>query len=181
MLASLRTAAGTIGSQCRPICFSSYLLYPAAPHIRTFVTTAARKTTVVNPAWVKTSTESDRRQWNYLLDTSNRHLKKEEPSKSPEDIWKMREKNEVAYLPRPNNPYSGRSVPVIKGQVSVALNKLKGILSINAVRQTNIRDERHEKKGEKRNRLRSLRWRRRFAHEVRKKVQLVNEIRARGA
>lgn len=58
--------------------------------------------------------------------------------------------------------------------------------------------ERHEKKGDKRRRLRSERWRRRFAHEVslvlllvrlcyerclqvRKKVQLVNEIRARGS
>lgn len=61
--------------------------------------------------------------------------------------------------------------------------------------------ERHEKKGYKRRRLESERWRRRFAHEVcsdpflrarydcegfvfvqvRKKVQIVNEIRARGA
>ena len=56
---------------------------------------------------------------------------------------------------------------MVKGDVGSALAKLKNILAVNAVRVTNIRDERHEKKGEKRNRLRSLRWRRRFAHEVR--------------
>lgn len=53
------------------------------------------------------------------------------------------------------------------GDLATALMKLKNILNVNAVRQTHIRDERHEKKGEKRNRLKSLRWRRRFAHEVR--------------
>lgn len=56
---------------------------------------------------------------------------------------------------------------VYKGDLSSALTTLKGILTINGVRSTHIRDERHEKKGEKRNRLRSVRWRRRFAHEVR--------------
>ena len=87
---------------------------------------------------------------------------------------------------------------VYKGDLSSALTTLKGILTINGVRSTHIRDERHEKKGEKRNRLKSLRWRRRFAHEVRpkrptsvpvvltlaqvrKKVLLVKQIRARGA
>ena len=62
---------------------------------------------------------------------------------------------------------AGRSVAVYKGDLSSALTTLKGILTINGVRSTHIRDERHEKKGEKRNRLRSVRWRRRFAHEVR--------------
>ncbi|KAI0831204.1 hypothetical protein BC628DRAFT_1415741 [Trametes gibbosa] len=99
----------------------------------------------------------------------------------PEVIWKNKENNEVKELSSPNNAYSGRSVQVTKNEVAFALTKLKGILTINAVRQTAVRDERHEKKGEKRNRLKSQRWRRRFAHEVRKKVQLVNEIRARGA
>ena len=63
--------------------------------------------------------------------------------------------------------YSGRSVAVYDGDVHTALARLRGILNMNAVRYTNVRDERHEKKGEKRNRLKSLRWRRRFAHEVR--------------
>ncbi|KAI9064337.1 hypothetical protein FKP32DRAFT_1569889 [Trametes sanguinea] len=146
--------------------------------MRTFVATSARKTNTVSPVW-NNPPQGQGTRFKFLLDDANRYSK--EPDKSPEEIWRLREQNEVINLPRPNNPYSGRSVPVIDGQVSVALNKLKGILTINAVRQTNIRDERHEKKGEKRNRLRSLRWRRRFAHEVRKKVQLVNEIRARGA
>ncbi|EIW60480.1 uncharacterized protein TRAVEDRAFT_120749, partial [Trametes versicolor FP-101664 SS1] len=77
--------------------------------------------------------------------------------------------------------HTGRSVQVNADAVGLALTKLKGILTVNAVRHTAVRDERHEKKGEKRNRLKSVRWRRRFAHEVRQKVQLVNEIRARGA
>ena len=87
---------------------------------------------------------------------------------------------------------------VERGDVAGALHKLNDILSANGVRSAHIRDERHEKKGEKRNRLKSLRWRRRFAHEVRpkrptsvpvvltlaqvrKKVLLVKQIRARGA
>ncbi|CDO70800.1 hypothetical protein BN946_scf184798.g116 [Trametes cinnabarina] len=132
--------------------------------------------------WIKSgppSEPSGKNNFDYLLVTANKHSKR--PEKTPEEVWQMRERNEVPNLPRPNNAYSGRSVPVVNNQVSLALNKLKSILAVNAVRQTNIRDERHEKKGEKRNRLRSLRWRRRFAHEVRTKVQLVNEIRARGA
>ncbi len=56
-------------------------------------------------------------------------------------------------------------MPVVR-DVGSALATLKGILAINNVRASHVRDERHEKKGEKRNRLRSLRWRRRFAHEV---------------
>ena len=87
---------------------------------------------------------------------------------------------------------------MVQGDLQSALVRLKGILTVNAVRASHVRDERHEKKGEKRNRLKSLRWRRRFAHEVRpkrptsvpgvltlaqvrKKVLLVKQIRARGA
>ena len=58
-------------------------------------------------------------------------------------------------------------MPVYHGDVGAALAKLHTVLQKNAVRATNVRDERHEKKGEKRNRLRSIRWRKRFAHEVR--------------
>ncbi|KAI0748024.1 hypothetical protein C8Q80DRAFT_1270472 [Daedaleopsis nitida] len=100
---------------------------------------------------------------------------------SPDERWEQLETSRVKGLLRPHNAYSGRSVAVYRGDVGSALSTLKNILNANGVRYSHVRDERHEKKGEKRNRLRSLRWRRRFAHEVRKKVQLVNEIRARGA
>lgn len=140
-----------------------------------------------------------------------------EKATAPEQFWKTQELSSVQHLRPPHDAYSGewfrttiyhpvhnqslagRSVPVFKGDVATALRQLKAILASNNVRSQNVRDERHEKKGEKRNRLKSLRWRRRFAHEVRlspmtprtfnvftpwqvrKRVQLVNEIRARGA
>jgi ribosomal protein S21 len=87
---------------------------------------------------------------------------------------------------------------VRNGNVADALNKLQYSLQRNRVASELKLTARHEKKGYKRGRLSSQRWRRRFAHEVwasfllcdvswinvfqvRKKVQLVNKIRARGA
>ncbi|PIL23902.1 hypothetical protein GSI_13653 [Ganoderma sinense ZZ0214-1] len=128
---------------------------------------------------------------NYLQSSNDGHWKhimgplrsqpKVEKFVPPEQFWKSQEQSSVIHLRAPHDAYSGRSVPVFKGDIATALRQLKSILTINNVRSQNVRDERHEKKGEKRNRLKSLRWRRRFAHEVRKRVQLVNEIRARGA
>ncbi|KAI0721673.1 hypothetical protein C8T65DRAFT_630839 [Cerioporus squamosus] len=133
------------------------------------------------PDWVdRNNMLETRSQWKNILDITA-PTASPRSNQSPETIWNAWEKRVVAQLPRPHTAYSGRSVAVVKGDVQSALVKLKGILTINAVRSSHIRDERHEKKGEKRNRLKSQRWRRRFAHEVRKKVQLVNEIRARGA
>ncbi|KAI0256675.1 hypothetical protein BJV78DRAFT_1117097 [Lactifluus subvellereus] len=74
----------------------------------------------------------------------------------------------------------GRSFEVRHGNVADALNKLQYTLRRNRVIQELRLAARHEKKGYKRRRLSSERWRKRFAHEVRKKVQLVNKIRARG-
>jgi ribosomal protein S21 len=92
----------------------------------------------------------------------------------------------------------GRSVPRPHGDtVANAYRKLSSIISRNNVRKELRMAERHEKKGPKRRRLSSERWRRRFAHEVccsllhrvapcsfcpqvRKKVQLVQAIRTRG-
>ncbi|RPD66034.1 hypothetical protein L226DRAFT_566517 [Lentinus tigrinus ALCF2SS1-7] len=137
-----------------------------------------------SPDWTNLQkSDSPPGQWNQLWNIASHNSKPEYQSdkQPPEVIWANWEKLQVAHLPRPHTPYFGRSVYVEKGDVQSALVKLKGILTINAVRPSHVRDERHEKKGEKRNRLKSQRWRRRFAHEVRKKVQLVNEIRARGA
>lgn len=104
------------------------------------------------------------------------------PSKAtPEEIWKIRHESFMATQPRIGDAYSGRSIPVIKGDVNTAYSKLNTRLKQNRVRYELRMQERHEKKGDKRRRLRSERWRRRFAHEVRKKVQLVEAIRRRGA
>jgi ribosomal protein S21 len=61
----------------------------------------------------------------------------------------------------------GRSVPVANGDVETAYKRLGRILSMNTVVRELRAGERHEKVGPKRRRLRSERWRRRFAHEVR--------------
>lgn len=60
----------------------------------------------------------------------------------------------------------GRSVEV-NGDIAHALNKLKTILKNNYVRPEWLAQKRHEKKGNRRRRLASLRWRRRFSYEVR--------------
>ncbi|KAJ4469456.1 hypothetical protein C8J55DRAFT_564529 [Lentinula edodes] len=80
-----------------------------------------------------------------------------------------------------NNPYIGRSANVKDGDLADALRRLDMILARNKVRKQLKLAERHEKKGPKRRRLESERWRRLFAHEVRKNVQLVTKIRRRGA
>jgi ribosomal protein S21 len=87
----------------------------------------------------------------------------------------------MAALTPPKGPYAGRSVEVKNGNVAEALGRLQYTLQRNRVQLELRLTARHEKKGYKRRRLSSERWRRRFAHEVRKKVQLVNKIRARGA
>jgi len=98
-----------------------------------------------------------------------------------EVAWKDREMKFVQYIRPPASPYNGRSVYVGRGDLAGAYGSLTTILRRNTVPYELRMSDRHEKKGVKRRRLSSERWRRRFAHEVRKKVQLVNEIRARGA
>ncbi|KAE9387500.1 hypothetical protein BT96DRAFT_927595 [Gymnopus androsaceus JB14] len=103
----------------------------------------------------------------------------------PEKIWE--EKSNIARINYAdiarvnNNPYIGRSVKVVDGNLAEAFRKLDYILFRNRVRKQLKLAERHEKKGVKRRRLESERWRRLFAHEVRKNVQLVTKIRKRGA
>lgn len=60
----------------------------------------------------------------------------------------------------------GRTVPVKSGNVAEAYQKLHNILQRNRVRPQLRLAARHEKKGVKRRRLSSERWRRQFAHEV---------------
>ena len=88
---------------------------------------------------------------------------------------------------------------VFGGNVADAYNRLEKILRRNRIKRAIKLTERHEKRGVKRRRLESERWRRRFANEVellchtscpflmtvsqqvRNKVQLVAQIRKRGA
>lgn len=106
-------------------------------------------------------------------------------SQRTEEIWAERETKVVATLPLPPGPYTGMgpiadcrtksyfvcstgrsvSVPSNDGFLA-AYGKLNRILSENRVRAELMRARRHEKTGVKRRRLRSERWRRKFAHEV---------------
>ncbi|KAG6866895.1 hypothetical protein C0991_003810 [Blastosporella zonata] len=100
-----------------------------------------------------------------------------------EDIWKNKSVEAIrrANEKPPANAYAGRSVNVKGANVGEAFGRLQAILSRNKVQAQLRRAERHEKKGVKRRRLSSERWRKQFAHEVRRKVQLVAKIRNRGA
>ncbi|KAG1772654.1 hypothetical protein EDD22DRAFT_859552 [Suillus occidentalis] len=76
---------------------------------------------------------------------------------------------------------SGRRIYVADNQLGESFRRLQTRLRRNRLIQEVSRQRRHEKKGVKRRRLSSERWRRMFANEVRKKVQLVSTIRRRGA
>ncbi|KAK7693570.1 hypothetical protein QCA50_003139 [Cerrena zonata] len=112
--------------------------------------------------------------WKFIKSSS-------ELANSPEKTHMKKAASDAPFR-RPPGPYAGRSVPVNNEKsFTGAYMELQQILRRNLVSYELRLAERHEKKGYKRRRLASDRHRRRFAHEVRKKVQLVNEIRARGA
>ncbi|OCH95514.1 hypothetical protein OBBRIDRAFT_535832 [Obba rivulosa] len=121
--------------------------------------------------------------WNWIANQLDIATKSpEDPANTAEAKWKDRSDRILPNIEPPHNAYTGRSVRVtFRDGAASALHRLQILLRRNQVIAEYRSQERHEKKGEKRRRLESVRWRRRFAHEVRKKVQLVNEIRARGA
>ncbi|KAF9227948.1 hypothetical protein BS17DRAFT_774526 [Gyrodon lividus] len=97
---------------------------------------------------------------------------------SPAQIWAQRSAS--LDLPSPPDTWAGRRIPVENGNLQAAFYKLnRRIRSNNMFREVKLAS-RHEKRGDKRARLSSERWRKRFADEVRKKVQLVSTIRRRG-
>ncbi|KZV86560.1 hypothetical protein EXIGLDRAFT_572344, partial [Exidia glandulosa HHB12029] len=63
--------------------------------------------------------------------------------------------------------HTGRSVKVVNGNIALAYGSLRAILKRNNVESELRRAARHEKKGYKRRRLRSERWRRLFADQAR--------------
>jgi ribosomal protein S21 len=102
----------------------------------------------------------------------------------PEEKWRAYSTGMLAVLARgPPGPYkgqqrlilvritllyssAGRSVKVMNGNIADAYRKLEIRLARNHVRYELKMTERHEKKGVKRRRLSSERWRKRFADEV---------------
>ncbi|KAJ7285859.1 hypothetical protein C8J57DRAFT_650695 [Mycena rebaudengoi] len=102
---------------------------------------------------------------------------------APEEKWREMSAKIVPHL-RTNPPadaYAGRSVKVAGKGFATAYLMLNRCLSRNEVRRTLRMTARHEKKGVKRRRITSEQWRKHFANEVRKNVQMVHKIRRRGA
>ncbi|ETS64496.1 hypothetical protein PaG_00958 [Moesziomyces aphidis] len=82
----------------------------------------------------------------------------------------------------PATPFSGRSIRVTpSADPARAYAQLATLLKKNNVRGELRLQQRYEKPNEERRRKKSERHRRRFADMVRKKVQLVMAIKARGA
>ncbi|KAJ6596867.1 hypothetical protein DFH09DRAFT_904166 [Mycena vulgaris] len=101
--------------------------------------------------------------------------------KTAADIWRERSLYIVPQLRLhpPTDAYYGRSVKV-KGTFAEAAIELERILARNKVKQTIRANDRHEKKGVRRRRIKSQQWRHHFANQVRKNVQLVHKMRRRG-
>lgn len=82
----------------------------------------------------------------------------------------------------PATPFSGRSIRITpQADASRAYGQLSTLLNRNNVKQELRLQQRYEKPNEERRRKKSERHRRRFADMVRRKVQLVMAIKARGA
>ncbi|KAJ7109351.1 hypothetical protein C8R44DRAFT_743623 [Mycena epipterygia] len=105
-----------------------------------------------------------------------------EPTTPAAEKWRAQSRYTVPLLlkHRPADAYQGRSVQVGARSFGEAAAELDRILNNNRVRYTLFKTERHEKKGERRRRIKSEQWRKHFANQVRKNVQLVRKIRQRG-
>ncbi|KIY64922.1 hypothetical protein CYLTODRAFT_401191 [Cylindrobasidium torrendii FP15055 ss-10] len=101
---------------------------------------------------------------------------------SPEGRW--REMSRISYEALRQNAaptaYTGRRVQVHGGNLLKAFRDLGTIIRENNIREEMSAVARYEKPGKKRRRLKSETWRRVFAHEVRRCVQLVAKIQRRG-
>lgn len=143
---------------------------------------------------MQTSSDSQTQQWDGLLTQETNKIAVDASRASPtvkevvtpQQLWEQRSKAAKKFLEDhpPHDAYTGlshvscvphdaqmfpvpgRSVRVTGGKIADACKKLDAILNRNKVRITLRAQERHEKKGVKRRRLSSERWRRLFAHEV---------------
>ncbi|EJD05894.1 uncharacterized protein FOMMEDRAFT_139209 [Fomitiporia mediterranea MF3/22] len=117
--------------------------------------------------------------WDKLL---SRVVENKEIHTSNEERWLQHSESWFArYSTLPRTHFTGRSVAVHNGDVAGAARMLDKILARNSVARDWFTNRRHKQKGELRRRMKSIRWRRRFKHEVGEKVQLVQQIRRRGA
>ncbi|KAG2144991.1 hypothetical protein BD769DRAFT_1382830 [Suillus cothurnatus] len=123
------------------------------------------------PALLDRTKNQDRMWTNAIEDTINRTAETAQAKKppTPDELWAERSRS-LTFKP-PADPYTGRRV-FVNGDLGEAFRRLQTRLRRNRVVQEVSRQRRHEKKGVKRRRLSSERWRRMFANEVRKKVQL---------
>ena len=129
------------------------------------------------------SSQSQTANWSHLNDIYGKVVDVKGPSMTPEERWSMLSRSRTAISTLPKGPYAGkvatdivftifsftcpgRSIEVKNGNVAEALNRLQYTLGRNRVARELKLTARHEKKGYKRRRLSSERWRRRFAHEV---------------
>jgi hypothetical protein len=133
------------------------------------------------------SSQPQTANWTHLNDLYSKavDVKSKERPNSPDEKWATQSRSRMAHLKPPKGPYAGttvffspsnlkafsyinpgRSVEVRNGNVADALNHLQFTLYTNRVVKELRLTARHEKKGYKRRRLSSERWRRRFAHEV---------------
>ncbi|KAG2157078.1 hypothetical protein DEU56DRAFT_905750 [Suillus clintonianus] len=137
---------------------------------------------VRHPPALLDKTKIQDRMWSKAIqDTIERTAGTAQKAHPPtvDELWAAR--SQSATFNPPADPYTGRRVLVNGGDLGEAFRRLQTRLRRNRVIQEVSRQRRHEKKGVKRRRLSSERWRRMFANEVRKKVQLVSTIRRRGA
>ncbi|KAG1853699.1 hypothetical protein DFJ58DRAFT_841551 [Suillus subalutaceus] len=123
------------------------------------------------PALLDRTKNQDRMWSNAIQDTINRTAGTVQTMSppTPDELWAERSRS--ATFNPPADPYTGRRV-FVNGDLGEAFRRLQTRLRRNRVMQEVSRQRRHEKKGVKRRRLSSERWRRMFANEVRKKVQL---------
>ncbi|KAH8117413.1 hypothetical protein DFH11DRAFT_1541679 [Phellopilus nigrolimitatus] len=123
---------------------------------------------------------SDDAKWKQVINSEKSSPRKE---KTPDESWRSTSEAFMSQSARetPRDAYYGRSVPVNKGDTAGAAKLLDKIMAQNSVARDWMRNKRHTPKGEERRMLKSVRWRKRFKHEVGKKVLLVQEIRRRGA
>lgn len=120
-----------------------------------------------------------------IKDAVDRQIQNRTSLMTPEDRWRERSKKALESAGRtppahtytgiiflfcfhyPLTPSKGRTVHIkAEGDLATAYRQLDAILQRNKVRATLRMTERHEKPGVKRRRLRSQRWRKRFADEV---------------
>ncbi|KAL5533084.1 hypothetical protein ACEPAF_4860 [Sanghuangporus sanghuang] len=133
-------------------------------------------------AAIRFNSTSEGRTWATSIQI-DAHAPKSNPIMENIDaLWKRHsEIFESERLLTARDAYSGRTVEIQGGDIALGAKMLDKMLAQNGVPRDWFQNRRHKQKGDERRRLKSLRHRRRFKHEVGKMVQLVQQIRRRGS